>query len=168
MEVAGREVDVRDGGSARSARQWVLVGSGCLALSGIVCATLLALNWSRVDQLYQRASGTVTDVLAIQRALQSRYRTSEVTVGWRQRHGTANSILVVQLVNPPFLEGLAFEDARPQAQEIALVARGKLRDPAAASVVEVQLTKSAGFGVRIATKRIFRFAFDELAERDAK
>jgi hypothetical protein len=153
-------------------RRVAFAGCGCLVLVAILAGGVVAYNWRAISAGLQRGSAAMTELMGIQRTLMSRYGTADVSVKWMSgfnysaKEGTSGKTgtrLVVTLVNPPFLRDLELDAAETKAREIALLARAGLREPASAPVIEVVLAKKVGVGVNFTTKRVFRFAADDLA-----
>ncbi len=155
----------------RVGRKLLYGGVGCLALVVLVVGGTVAWNMRALSRQLDLSAAELAELAAVRQKLVAGYRTADVAVRWRinaryslrQGGRVAERRLIVRMTNPPFLMGgTPLEKADATAREIAFIARGALKNPSAASTVDVVLTKKAGFGVTVAAHRTFSFTADEI------
>jgi hypothetical protein len=106
----------------------------------------------------------MSELFAVRAALQDEYQTSEVAVLTRRHTKSPEPILVVRMVNPPFLNLVPSGREREKAREVARFARDKLKDPRSYGSFEVTFTRQATLGVTASVNQVFTFTADELEE----
>jgi hypothetical protein len=157
--------------TARRRQGWrrvVLVGCGGILAVGAGLGTLLALNWERIRAIYGSVSSTFTELQAVRSAVQSTFKTDDVFVQKMHRLGVPAPILVVQLVNPPFLKELPDEGLRAKAVEVATIARSACSSSLAFDNYEIVFVSKHGFGVTLSYTRRFALKAADLPQHSDK
>jgi hypothetical protein len=151
--------------SVGQSRAWLKVlalGCGCLTVLGVGIGALVIANWAAVEEAFRGASAAMSELFAVRAALQQEYRTAQVTVMARRHARADKPVLVVRMVNPPFLTGFPSGREREKAREIARFARDRLKDPTAYGAFDVVLTKGATVGISASVNQVFTFKPNEL------
>ena len=152
-------------------RKAAFAGCGCVVAVALIAGGLVASNWRAIGSWLNRNAADMAELAAVQRAVVSRSRTPQVQVRLRSggfysmKEGKGRSTgtrLVVTLTNAPLFSGKDLNALEPQAREIALVARGAMRDPSSAPGVDVELVSQVRLGVTVAKRHVYRFAAEDL------
>jgi hypothetical protein len=126
------------------------------------------INWSTLEGMYRRAAAGMSELFAVRAALQAEYKTPQVAVLSRRHTKEPDPILVVRMVNPPFLSLVPSGRERDKAREVAQFARDRLKSPDSYGAFEVTFTRQVSFGGTASVNQVFRFRPDELGPRDGR
>lgn len=127
-----------------------------------VAGTVVVAFWPSISSLYKSATGTLGELLAVQKAVAEKYQIpqAQVTVTVRRQAGVTGNILTVQLINPPFLATTPDRDLPAKAREVALAVRDALPESATYPHYQIVLTKQKG-GILVRTGTRTAYAFEE-------
>jgi len=129
-----------------------------VAVTGI----LVVAFWPSISSFYKSATGTLGELLAVQKAVAEKYQIPQpqVTVTVRRQAGVTGNILTVQLVNPPFLATTPDRDLPAKAREVALAVRDALPEGATYPHYQIVFNKQKG-GVFVRTGTRTAYGFEE-------
>jgi len=133
-------------------------------------AVLAALNWQKVTEVYQQAKTTMSELIHVSNALQTKYG-GHVTVTVRHQSAVEGPILRVTLSNPAFLDHLDPDGpaAKQKALEVAATARDALEPGSKYDNYEIAFSRESGTSVNVSRSWVFRFRADELpVTKDSK
>jgi len=149
-------------------RKTLLIGCGGLTFVAAALAVVVALNWDRATSAYQSVMNAMVEQATVRAAVQSTYNTPKVVVRSMRRSGVTGSILVIQLVNPPSLDGLPEDAMRAKATEVATVARDACPSAQRSDYYEILFVSQKGYGVTVSSVRRFQFTAADLPPRAAQ
>jgi hypothetical protein len=148
-----------------------VLGFGCggVLLLLIVCAALIAGNWSKFSGYYQNAKSTFSDMMAVQAALQKKYQ-AEVRLTAKRESGVQGSILGVALIDAPLMDRISVDGpaGRQAALEVATAARDALPPGGRYDNYEVGFVRQRGGAVNISGSWTFRFTAADLPPAKAE
>ncbi len=131
-------------GEERSGCRTVLmIGCGVILAIGALGLTVLALNYSKIKAGYEMAATSFAGMEDVRKALQARYAAAEVSTTMKRQTGTEGWTLAITLVDPTFPGGLDTASLEERGKDIAVTARGALKDPAAYAHYDIQLVRHA-------------------------
>jgi hypothetical protein len=146
----------------------VLLGCGCLSIVAAGAVALVVVNWSTLEGVFRSASAGMSELFAVRAALQEEYDTAEVAVLSRRHMKVPEPILVVRMVNPPFLSLVPSGKERDKALEVARFAHDKLKNPASYGSFEVTFTRRVSLGASASMNQVFTFSAAELESGDVR
>ncbi len=146
----------------RNLRIALAIGCGGLLAMAAVAGILVIAFWPRISSFYKSATGTLGELLAVQKAVAEKYQIPQpqVSVMARSQPGVKGTILTVQLVNPPFLATTPERDLPAKAREVALVVRHALPEGTTYPHYQIVFNKQKG-GVFVRTGTRTAYAFEE-------
>lgn len=131
----------------------------------VVAGILTVAFWPKISSFYGTATGTLGELLAVQKAVAEKYQTPQVTVTVRRQAGVTGNILTVQLVNPPFLAKTPDRDLPAKARDVAITARDALPEGATYAHYQIVFKKQTGVFVRAGTRTAYPFEAKDLPPR---
>jgi hypothetical protein len=150
-------------------RRWRKVAflgcAGFVLLTAMVVvsvASFLRAHWTEIESVFLSGKKELAEVMAVQRAIETKYKASYVYVNEKYPSGAKQRILTVQIENPAFPMSKDGDIRRQQALEVAVTARNALPVQGTVSAYEVFVIRRTGLGVTRASTDLFTFTPTEL------
>jgi hypothetical protein len=141
----------------------LLIGCGVVLVPAAAVALLVARNWSTLSGVYHSATTALSELMAVQKVVESRYG-GLVKVMSKHQSGVSEPILSITLVNPSLLDRLdpGGPAGKQAALEIAACGRDALPPSSAYENYEVVLMRQRGVGLTFGQNWVFRFRARDL------
>lgn len=153
---------------ARSLRTALAIGCGGLLVMAAVAGILVVAFWPRISSFYRSTTGTLGELLAVQKAVAEKYQIPQpqVAVTVRRQAGVTGNILTVQLVNPSFLATTPDRDLPGKAREVARAVSDALPAGTTYPHYLIVFTKQKGVFFRSGTWTAYPFEEKDLPPRE--
>lgn len=138
----------------------LLAGVAVLAVALLVLAIGVALNWRKVESLVDSATSTFSELNDVRAAVAAQCKAEQITVGFKRAKDA--TILSVQIINAPQVQGLSNEQLKNQARELAATARDALSSSEEYQRYEVVFVQRRGAGITLTSSSRFVFRADDL------
>jgi len=140
------------------------IGCGLVLLCVFVGTGLVAWNWQALSRVYHQAKATVSELMQVQVALQTRYG-GTVTLNVNRRSGVEGTTLSITLTNPSFIDKFDWDGpgGRNKALEVARAARDALSGQSAYARYEVIVARQRDVGVRVSSTSTYLFESGDLS-----